>query len=367
MIMMGLENTGRIPFKVVYLHGMVRDEQGDKMSKLRGNVLNPLQLVERYGTDALRHSLSTGTSPGNDSRLSHQKIEASRNFANKIWNASRYVMLSFKSNPTPLDTGPPTPEDRWILSRLHRQIGQVNRLMEDFQFGEAQRIIHDFLWGEFCDWYIELSKVRLRPGSAEASPLPVLAGVLETSLRLLHPFMPFITEEIWQNLRSHLPTGEKGPDSIMIAPYPQADESALDPRAEEEMEAVMDIIRSIRNARAELRLESGRWLEALVFAHRLEPAIASHAGNIETMARTRPLSILEGQAVTSSDSKSLVIVLKESDVVIPLENLDLSQERRRLEKEIEATRVDISRLEAKLENQAFVSRAPSELVSRERE
>ncbi|MEE8472149.1 MAG: valine--tRNA ligase, partial [Dehalococcoidia bacterium] len=367
MIMMGLENTGRIPFKVVYLHGMVRDEQGDKMSKLRGNVLNPLELIERYGTDALRHSLSTGTSPGNDSRLSHQKIEASRNFANKIWNASRFVVLSFESNPTPLDTGPPAPEDRWILSRLHRQIGQVNQLMEEYQFGEAQRVIHDFLWGEFCDWYIELAKVRLRPGSVGPSPLPVLVGVLEKSLRLLHPFMPFITEEIWQNLRGHLPAGEEMPDSIMIAPYPQADESALDPRAEEEMEAVMDIIRSIRNARAELRLESGSWLEARVFAHRLEPAIATHAGNIEAMARARPLSIMGGQAATSSDNRSLVIVLKESDVVISLEKLDLSRERRRLEKEIEAARGDISRLEAKLDNQAFVSRAPPELVARERE
>jgi valyl-tRNA synthetase len=369
MIMMGLENTGQIPFQVVYLHGLVRDEKGDKMSKMRGNVLNPLELMEQYGTDALRYALSTGTSPGNDSRLSRQKLEASRNFANKIWNASRFVVRSLAASPEASKSAPESlaVEDRWILSRLSRLVGQVNQLMEEYQFGEAQRNIHDFLWGEFCDWYIEIAKIRLRPGARGPSPLPVLVRVLETSLRLLHPFMPFITEEIWQNIKKYVPAPGEMPDSIMVAPYPQAEKEALDPQAEEEMEAVMDIIRSIRNARAQLRLEPNRWLEAQVYAHRLEPAITTHAESIESLARARPLAIQGGQAKRTSKNEALVMVLKESDVVIPLERLDLSQERSRLEKEMAACQSDISRLETKLKNETFLSRAPAGIVARERE
>ncbi|MBM3150504.1 MAG: class I tRNA ligase family protein, partial [Chloroflexi bacterium] len=200
MIMMGLEDTEDIPFHTVYLHGLIRDEKGDKMSKMRGNVINPTDAIEKYGTDALRFAITTGTAPGNDVNLGEHRLEAGRNFANKIWNASRFVLQSMDAEAA-RGRGlknlsverPEIMEDRWILSRLSQLVISVDKLMEEFQFGEAERQIHDFFWGEFCDWYIEIAKIRLT--DSKSSPLPVLASILETVLRLLHPFMPFITEE----------------------------------------------------------------------------------------------------------------------------------------------------------------------------
>jgi valyl-tRNA synthetase len=192
MIMMGLEDTGEVPFHTVYLHGLVRDERGEKMSKLRGNVLSPLALIEQYGTDALRFSLATGSSPGNDMKLSLTKIEAGRNFANKLWNAARFILRSLPANveETPLTLAGPLPvEDRWLLSRLNRLIASVSQLMEAYYFSEAGRQVYAFTWGEFCDWYLEHIKVRLRPGAAGPSPVPVLLHSLDTVLRLLHPTM----------------------------------------------------------------------------------------------------------------------------------------------------------------------------------
>ncbi len=211
MIMMGLEDTGDIPFSTVYLHGLMRDEKGEKMSKVRGNVLNPIDTLEKYGTDALRFAISTGTAPGNDIKLSAAKLEAGRNFANKLWNATRFVVRSIEAEPANIEIQwdmLPT-EDRWILSRLSRTIASVTRLMEDFQFGEAQRQIHDFLWGEFCDWYIEFAKIRLRSGEAP-SPLPVLVHVLETSLRCCTPLCPSSPRSCGKTLNSACPqTGKK--------------------------------------------------------------------------------------------------------------------------------------------------------------
>ncbi len=278
MIMMGLENTGLVPFQTVYLHGLIRDERGDKMSKVKGNVLNPLELMQEYGTDALRFALSTGTSPGNDLRLTSQKLEAGRNFANKLWNATRFVVRTMEADPQGIGpTSQPLPlTDRWILSRLNRVIDSVDSLLEDFQFGEAERQIHDFLWGEYCDWYIEIAKIRGAP-----SPLPTLIHVLEAALRLLHPFMPFITEELWQNLQRRLPGGGFRGGSIMIAPYPIADAAAIDPEAERGMEAIIDIIRGVRNTRAQYKVEPARRIEALVYAGQLAPVVASHSQVIE--------------------------------------------------------------------------------------
>ena len=204
MIMMGLENTATIPFETVYLHGLIRDPEGVKMSKSKGNVMDPLDLIDDYGADALRFALTTGNSPGNDMRLNESRMEASRNFANKLWNAARYVMSNLEQQGADGDWAwPPEPaylEDRWVMSRLNRTAAQVQSFMEEYQFGEAQRVVHDFLWSEYCDWYLEMSKVRLRSG--DQSPIPVLAFVLERVLRLLHPFMPFVTEEVWQSLVS---------------------------------------------------------------------------------------------------------------------------------------------------------------------
>ena len=213
MIMLGIENTGKAPFNTVYLHGLIRDGSGAKMSKTRGNTMDPLELVEKYGTDALRFALTTGTAPGNDLRFTENRLEAGRNYANKIWNASRFVMSvldshSSESGGTGLEgwssVKPEHREDRWIVSRLDRVTADVNRALEGFELGDAQQRLHEFIWNDYCDWYIEMAKIRLRNGS-ELSPLPTLAHVLERILRLLHPFMPFITEEVWQALMARLP------------------------------------------------------------------------------------------------------------------------------------------------------------------
>ncbi|MFC1954168.1 valine--tRNA ligase, partial [Chloroflexota bacterium] len=280
MIMMGLEDTGNIPFNTVYLHGLIRDERGEKMSKIKGNVLNPIDTSEQYGTDALRFAVSTGTSPGNDIKLTAARLEAGRNFANKLWNATRFVVRSIETErvDTKIKRESLSIEDRWILSRLSRTISSVTSLMEDFQFGEAQRQIYDFLWGEFCDWYIELAKIRLRSTKEGVStPLTVLVYVLETSLRLLHPYMPFVTEELWQTLKRRLPSGWQASESIMIVPYPEADTRAVDHEAERIMESVIEIIRSIRNARVQNNVENSRWVEAQIYAGKLTPVISAYS------------------------------------------------------------------------------------------
>ncbi len=369
MIMMGIENTGQIPFHTVYLHGMVRDEKGEKMSKVRGNVINPLETLEKYGTDALRFALSTGTAPGNDIKLTPVKLEAGRNFANKLWNAARFVMRSL---PTPEDFSPavapqeslPT-EDRWILSRLDETIKTANALLEDHQFGEAQRQIHDFLWGDYCDWYIEIVKTRLHStDKATESPLPVLVFVLETALRLLHPFMPFLTEELWQRLKAYLPQGQT--ESIMIAPYPHP-EGREDPQAERTMEAVIDIVRSIRNVRAEHKVDKSKWVEARVYGGDLKAEIAPYAEAIEALARTKPLSLVEGRRKGGDGKNALALVLNEADVEIPMESMvDVQAERERLEKEIANLKSATAGLESRLKNKAFLDKAPAKVVESER-
>ena len=208
------------------------------MSKTRGNVVEPLELVDLYGADAVRFALTTGTSAGNDMRLNEQKLEASRNFANKLWNAARFVVSNLE-DASGLDDWDclgflSHREDRWIVSRLNRVAAQVDTHMRAYQFGEAQRDVHDFLWNEYCDWYIEMSKIRLRSGS-DPSPMPVLVHVLEKTLRLLHPFLPFVTEEIWTRLTDALPAAPDRPDALIVAPYPQADSSRLDDEAEAEV------------------------------------------------------------------------------------------------------------------------------------
>ena len=361
MIMMGLENTGEIPFHTVYLHGLIRDDKGEKMSKVKGNVLNPLKLIDQYGTDALRFALSTGTAPGNDMRLSMDRMEAARNFANKLWNASRFILGNIEGaiDIDAIDSA--QMEDRWILSRLSHLIADVDKLMEDFQFGEAERQIHDFVWGEFCDWYIEMSKLRLK---GEASPLPILVHVLETSLRLLHPFMPFITEEIWHNLKQHVER-DLG-ESIMIAPYPTTDASRLDSEAEKQMSVVIDIVRAIRNTRAELQVEPSRWIEALVIAGDARPAIESQAQAIETLARARPLTIASESARRPDKAKA--IVLANAEVVLPMAGMiDIAAETERLNKEIAEAQDNMARLEARLSDDKFLSKAPPPVVDKERE
>ena len=374
MIMMGLENTGREPFHTVFLHGLIRDIQGVKMSKTKGNVLDPLQVIEQFGTDALRFALTTGTAPGNDLRLGESKLEASRNFANKLWNAARFVMASLaNADASSLSGWYDLPElkhreDRWLLDRLNLAIDSVNQYLRQYEIGEAQRTIHEFLWGEYCDWYIEMAKVRLRAGDSE--PLRVLAHVLERTLRLLHPFMPFITEEIWQNLLGLLPRegGPSLPESIMLAPYPEADGSRLDLQAEQEMRSLILLIRAIRNARAQLRIPSNQDLEALVDADGLSAAVAEESPAICALARVSPLRILSGPGDQLPSGQTITLVVDPLVVKLPIAGLlDVSAERSRLQKELEECQAALERVSRLMANQDFLSRAPEEVVEREQE
>jgi valyl-tRNA synthetase len=372
MIMLGIENTGKIPFRTVFLHGLIRDEMGVKMSKTRGNVVDPLDLIEQYGTDALRFALMTGTSPGNDSRLSIEKMEAGRNFANKLWNATRFVIRSLPPQDAMttqeaidrLEGSERAIEDCWILSRLNRTIASVTALMDDFQFGEAQRQIHDFLWGEYCDWYIELAKIRLQSG--DKSPLPVLVKVLETSLRLLHPYMPFLTEELWQHLKN-ASKDIKG-ESIMVAAYPQADETKFDVEAEKEIETVTEIIRSLRNARAQYKVASTHWIEARIYTDTARFAdISRYTEAIKSLARANPVSFREGEAKETSGGNTLVLPLAPATIVIPLASMvDIEAERKKMEKELEQTRAEVQRLETRLKDKAFLTKAPEAVIEKER-
>jgi valyl-tRNA synthetase len=371
MIMMGLEDMDDIPFHTVYLNGLIRDEKGHKISKVRGNVINPLVVIDKYGTDALRFAVTTGVAPGNDINLGEQKLEAARNFANKLWNASRFVLQNVDKLPvnsgelTRLDSHQPEPlEDLWILSRLNRLIQNVNAMMVDFQFGEAEREIHDFLWGEYCDWYLEIAKLRLNQPAN--SPLPVAIYVLEKTLRLLHPFMPFITEEIWQNIKQRVPDWNREITSIMVASYPEANSSFIDSAAERIMDSVIEITRAIRNIRAEYKVNATKWIEARIYSQELTAAISQKAEIIEVLSHARPLSVQSRDIRKLTNEKTVAVVLKESEVIVPLvEIIDLAAEKKRLEAELTQAQQDIERVTARLSDDAFRSKAPPTVVNKE--
>lgn len=366
MIMMGIENTGKIPFDTVYLHGLIRDENGEKMSKSKGNVIDPLITIDKYGTDALRFSLVVGNTPGNDMRLTSHKLEGSRNFANKLWNASRFVI----SNSTDIIHIELPPvlliEDRWILSRLNHTIAEVNEHLTNFQLGDALQKIYEFLWDEYCDWYIEITKIRLRD-SNQPSPVPVLLHVLETALRLLHPFMPFITEEIWQNLKIYY--AESVPDSITISPYPVHNINFFDINAEKEMGQVIEIIRSIRNSRAENKVDPSKFIQATICSVENSASLEKHRSTISTLARIKSLTITESNdRKLFSEINTKSIVLKGIEIFLPIEAMvDLDKEKNRLIQEIEEHEREIIRIEKLLCDNAFITKAPIHIVEKERQ
>ena len=368
MIMLGIENTGKAPFSTVYLHGLIRDGSGAKMSKTRGNTMDPLDLVEKYGTDALRFALTTGTAPGNDLRFTENRLEAGRNYANKIWNASRFVMSALEgksglegwSNVSPVHR-----EDRWIISRLDRVTADVNRALESFELGDAQQRLHEFIWNDYCDWYIEMAKIRLRKGS-EPSPLPTLAHVLERILRLLHPFMPFITEEVWQALKARLPVeGMAKAESIMISPYPSSSER-VDPTAEEEITLVQQTVRAVRNTRAQLRIPAAQHLEALVEANGKRAAIEDEADVIRAMSRVEPLRIVEGAGGSDAGGSGVTLVVNPLVVRLPLEGVvDLDAEGERLRTELGECARNLERVEKLVSNPNFREKARPDVVENE--
>ena len=369
MIMLGIENTGQVPFRTVFLHGMVRDASGAKMSKTRGNTMDPLELLDRYGTDALRFALTTGTAPGNDMRISEPKLEAARNFANKVWNASRFVLSSLNDTTGMegwYENSPLTHrEDRWIVSRLDRTIAEVNQSLENFELGEAQQKLYDFIWSDFCDWYIEMAKIRLRSGSAP-SPLPTLVHVLERTLRLLHPFMPFITEEVWQNLLARLPQRGGLPESIMIAPYPTAESHRRDRQAEEEITLVMQAIRAVRNTRAQLHIPANEYLPATVEADGLQSAIQEEAEVIRALSRVDPLHVVAGGSQTEGQAEGIALVVSPLVVRLMLEGIvDLPAETQRLREELDGCLKNLTRVETLVSNPDFRSKARAEVVQKE--
>ncbi len=375
MMMLGCYLTGTPPFHTVYLHGLVRDEHGRKMSKSYGNVVNPLEVMDRYGTDALRYTLATSGTPGQDLNLNPQRIEAARNFANKLWNITRFVLGKLGEERELAYGLPPTAfslADRWILSRYGRLVRDVDRLMEGYNFGEAGRQIHDFLWGEFADWYVEVAKVQLEDDpAAQRATRATLYTVLEGSLRLLHPFMPYVTEELWQYLVGEAPTAShypNAPRSIMLAAYPVNEPAPLDEAAERDWELVRELIVAIRNARSEFKVEAARWVTATIAAGEQAAMLRAQAALIARLGRVKADDLTIVERLENRPIHAAAIVIGSVECYLPLAGLiDLEAERARLRKELEAAEADVARREAKLANDGFTSRAPAQVVQRERE
>ena len=367
--MMGIENTGQVPFRTVFLHGLIRDATGAKMSKTRGNTMDPLELIDQYGTDALRFALTTGTAPGNDLRFGTNRLEAARNFANKVWNASRFV-ISGLDDKCSLDGWQELSnighrEDRWIVSRLDRVTSEVNQSLRNFELGDAQQKLYDFFWNDYCDWYIEMAKLRLRSGQGP-SPLPALAHVLERTLRLLHPFMPFITEEVWQNLCSKLPRDNTDVESIMVSEYPSADCLREDGTAEEEIGIIMQLVRAIRNARAQLRIPPGQRLAAKIEANGMQGVLEEEADVIRALSRVDPLHIISRETDEIDLLKGVTLVVNPLIVHLPLDGVDdLSVEEERLRSELDDCLKNMDRVEKLVSNPNFLEKAKAEVVETE--
>ncbi len=365
MMMLGCYLTGKPPFHTIYLHGLVRDEHGRKMSKSHGNVVNPLQIMDEYGTDALRFTLVTSGTPGQDLNLNPQRIEAGRNFANKIWNMTRYVLLKLDGHPPTVPPRHLSLADRWILSRYQRLVAEVNRLLEGYNLGEAGRQIQDFLWNEFADWYVEVSKVQFEADTQrQLTTSAVLYTVLEGSLRLLHPFMPFVTEEAWQYLTA---SAEQRAPSIMIAPYPSADIRMLDDQVEAQFALLQELIVGVRNVRNEYKVEPARWIAATIAAGADATLLREQAALIGRLARIDVTQLTIVEQLAEKPQQAAALVIGAIEIFLPLAGLiDLEAERARLTRELQVAEKDVARREARLANASFVNKAPADVVERER-
>ncbi|MGI6064886.1 MAG: valine--tRNA ligase [Bacillota bacterium] len=361
MIFMGLEFMEKEPFKEVFIHGLVLDSQGRKMSKSLGNGVDPLEIIDQYGADTLRFMLVTGNTPGNDLRFQVERLDAARNFANKIWNASRFVLMNLA------DYRPDTGEislnlaDRWILERYRKTAAEVTRYLEKYELGEAARTLYDFTWNEFCDWYIELAKLRLykETGVEKYTAQHVLTDVLSGIMQLMHPFMPFITEEIWQ----HLP--HEG-ETIMLSPWPDAEGMKSFAQEETEMGLVMEVIRAVRNIRAEMNVPLGRRVNIIVLADE-DTRFVLNKGKIYIAGLCQADSLEMRSPGTAKPEQAASAVVKGVEIFLPLKGLiDLDKEITRVEKEISNMEKELSRLAGKLNNQNFLSKAPAEVVEKER-
>ncbi len=364
MIFSGIEHMEKEPFKYVFIHGIVRDALGRKMSKSLGNGIDPLEVIDQYGTDALRFALTIGISPGNDLRFSDEKVEAGRNFANKIWNAARFVLMNFdeeidfsKVDPSKFDIA-----DRWILSRINSLVKDATENLEKFELGIALQKVYDFIWEEFCDWYIEMVKPRLydRENQSRLEAQYVLNYVLKSALKLLHPFMPFISEEIYKHLIIEEP-------SIMISPWPEYREDYNFPDDEEKMSLIMEAIRSIRNIRAEMNVPPSRRAKVIFVAQetKIREILGMGESFFEKLAWASEISIQDKKIGISANAATAVI--PGAEIFIPLEELiDIDKEIERLGKEKSNLEKELDRVNGKLNNRGFVTKAPEKVVEEER-
>jgi valyl-tRNA synthetase len=378
MIMSGLEYAGDIPFHTVYLHGLIRDEHGRKMSKSYGNVIDPLSVMEELGTDALRFTLLVGSTPGNDMNLSLKKVEANRNFANKIWNAGRFVVSaigeqqSTTDNPSFSDW---TLADSWIWSKLQNLIRDVERLFQNFQYGEAGRQIYDFFWSDFADWYIEIAKLQLSQGGQRTFyTAKTLVRVLDLCLRLLHPFTPFVTEELWGYLKRTVegsPLAEQfddWPEALIVAPWPE-------PRPLEgwetdkvgDFELVQEIVRAVRNVRSEKNVQPGRRIAATLVSESAASTLSEQSAAIATLAKIDSQALAIKTQIDDKPEGSIALVVGPVEIYLPLAGLvDPAEERARLEKDLVEAKAQIERLE-KLLSSPFAQKAPEVVVQKERD
>jgi valyl-tRNA synthetase len=374
MAMAGIHFLGVVPFETVYLHGLIRDEQGRKMSKSLGNVLDPLGLMDEHGTDALRFTLATSSTPGNDIKLSVNRIIGNRNFANKVWNAARFVMgqtegIGGDLVPVLETLRPKSLADRWIVSRAQRLTADVTRLLNEFQFGEAGREIFDFFWSEFADWYIEIAKAQLQDEAHRDRTAGILRAVLDRSLRLLHPFMPFVTEEIWQHLYAPVPAEQRPAPALIVASWPMPSEAAdrqLDQAAEDEFALVQEIVTGIRNARKEAGVEPGRHIPVIFIAGAKAATLKKQAGLFELLARTESPRI--ERTLATKPQQAITLVAGGVEVYLPLAGmLDVAKELARLEGELAEARAAAEKARKMLANPSFIERARPDVVQRERD
>ena len=354
MIFSAIEQTDQVPFNTVLIHGLVRDAQGRKMSKSLGNGVDPLEIIEKYGADALRFMLATGNSPGNDMRFSDEKVESSRNFANKIWNASRFILMNIDGhevkNELPADL---SLEDKWIVNSFNQVTKEITENLEHFELGIAVQKLYDFLWDEFCDWYIEIAKIRLNSEdeTAARNARQVLVWVMSGTLKLLHPFMPYITEEIWQTLPH---TGE----SIMVSKWPEFEEAHSFSQAADEMQRIMDAVRAIRNRRSEMNVPPSRKTH-LYIATAAGETFRDGAAIIAKLAYASEVEIGEEYEIEGA----VTIVTPDARVYIPMDELvDKKAELERLAKELESAQKQFVNTQAKLSNETFMAKAPANVV-----
>ena len=358
MIFSGVEHMGETPFKTVYIHGLVRDAQGRKMSKSLGNGIDPLEVIDQYGADALRFTLATGNSPGNDMRFSDERVQASRNFCNKIWNASRFIQMNLtidkdKAVELPAELAL---EDKWILSKFNTLVADVTRNIDQYELGLAASKLNDFIWENFCDWYIEIAKTRLQTGDENVQK--VLCYVLSGAMQLLHPFMPFITETIWQALP------HEGP-SIMVSSWPEYDEKLNFATEEAQMESLMDAVRAIRNRRAEMNVPPSKKAKVLILTEKKD-TFSAGAGFFPKLAYASEIELID--AVPADAAKMASVVTGDAQLYMPMGDLiDFEAERARLGKEKKKVEDDIAFVMKKLNNPKFVDKAPENVVAAERE